>query len=107
MPIDTVLQWVKITSIVTAILATAFPLIYLFSPWYRSQLGRAVMLQSVSIAFAIDLSVVYQHWRFTTDLRTLMYINIGMLVFISAGTLYLIVMLLIYNFSKVKEEQNV
>lgn len=107
MSIDTVIQWVKFASVFTAILTTAFPLIYLFSPWYRSQLGRAVMLQSVSIAFAIDITVVYQHWRFTTDLRTLMLINIGLLLFISAGTLYLIIMLLVYNFANHKENQNV
>ena len=107
MPIDTVLHWLKIVSVVTAVCVTAFPVLYLFSPWYRSQLGRAVMLQSVSVAFAIDISVTYQFWRFTTDLQKLLYVNLGILIFIAATSVYLTAMLIIYNFTPQKEKADV
>jgi putative effector of murein hydrolase len=105
--IDTALQWLKVISVITAICVTAFPLLYLFSPWYRSQLGRAVMLQSISVAFAIDISVVYQYWRFTTDLQTLFFINIGLLTFIAGTSIFLTTMLVIYNLTPNKEEIDV
>lgn len=105
--IDTVLQWTQTFLAIAAICTTAFPLLYLFSPWYRSQLGRAVMIQSVSVALALDVSAVYQFWTFTTNLRTIMIINVGVLALISVASLYQTTMLVYYNFSSKKEHHNV
>lgn len=96
--IDTVLQWTKVMLAIAAACTTTFPLLYLFSPWYRSQLGRSLMLQSIAVAAALDISAVYQYWTFTTNLRTILIINVGILAFIAAASLYLTTMLFIYNF---------
>lgn len=100
--IDTVVQWSRAFSAIAAICTTSFPVLYLISPWYRSPLGRALMLQSVSIALALDISAVYQFWAFTTNMHTLLLINIGILAFISVGSLLLTTMLVQYNFNPQK-----
>jgi hypothetical protein len=41
-----------------AVVATAFPLLYATVGWYHSLMGRVVMLQAVTIAFAIDLKLI-------------------------------------------------
>lgn len=105
--IDTVLHWTKVFGLIAAICVSTFPLLYLFSPWYRSQLGRSLMLQSFSVALALDISVVYQYWAFTTNLQTILIVNIGVLVFISLASLYLTTMLFIYNFKSHKGNKNV
>jgi hypothetical protein len=84
--------------VVAAICTTAFPVLYLPSPWYKSHLGRAVMIQSASLAFAIDISLLLRVWKFTDDLATLLTINIVLLALISIGSIYLTVALLYYNF---------
>ena len=96
--LETVRHISDVTLVVTAICATAFPVLYVPSPWYKSHLGRAVMIQSASLAFAIDITLVFRVWRFTDDLTTLLMINIVLLALISIGTTYLTVALLYYNF---------
>lgn len=107
--VETMRQWSLVALTIAAFPVTAFPLLYLvLSPWYRSQLGRAVMLQSLSIACAIDFSVVYQHWAFTSNIRLLLTIWLFMIIFIGAAALYLTVVLIVINIVRPqKETQNV
>lgn len=100
--VQTVLYWSRVFLIIAAISVTAFPLLYAFSPWYRSRLGRAVMLQSVSVALAVDLSAIFQ-FKEITNLHVVLMINIGVLAFISVTSLYLTATLLYYNFKPHKE----
>lgn len=48
---------------IAAIFTTAFPVLYLFSPWYASKLGRLFMLQSVSYALALDMTLLFAIWQ--------------------------------------------
>lgn len=98
--LKTVAHLAEIFLTIAAVCTTMFPVLYLFSPWYRSNLGRAVMIQSVSVAFAVDITFVFRHWRFTDDLFKIYIINIGILAFIAGASLYLTVMLFLYNFRK-------
>lgn len=105
--IDTVLHWSRVFLTIASICVTAFPVLYLFSPWYRSKLGWAVMLQSVSVALAIDLSAAFQYWTIT-DLGTIFLINVAVLSFISVTSLFLTAVLVYYNFNLFnKEHENV
>lgn len=101
--IETIRQWTRVILTITAICVTAFPLLYLFSPWYKSQLGRAMMLQSFSIAFAIDFAMAYQYWAFTENLFVLLIIRMSMFVFFTLSSVYLTIMLVIFNFKTHKE----
>lgn len=102
--LETIRQWTRVILTITAICVTVFPLLYLFSPWYRSQLGRAMMLQSLSIAFAVDFSAVYAYWAFTENLRMLLIIRFFMFIFIAAASIYLTAMLVYYNIRPQKED---
>lgn len=106
--LETIRQWIRVVLTISAICVTVFPLLYLvFSPWYRSHLGRAVMLQSMSIAFAIDFSAVYQYWAFTSDRLFLLTLWLFILVFIGLGSTYLTAALIYYNLKTRKERRNV
>lgn len=55
--------WIMVALTAAAFFTTAFPLVYSFSPWYKSALGRSLMLQGVALAAAIDLTLIYQFKR--------------------------------------------
>jgi hypothetical protein len=95
---ETVIEYIKIMLVVTGICVSLFPILYLFSPWYRSHLGRAVMIQSMSVAFAIDISVVRAYWLQDMTVTALFLLNLVILAFIAGASMYLVVMLLYYNF---------
>lgn len=57
------IHWLRVSLIVAAISTTLFPLLYFLTRWYRSVIGRVLMLQSISFAAAVDVTVVFQYWR--------------------------------------------
>lgn len=99
--VETIRQWTLVALTIAAFPITAFPLLYLcFSPWYKSQLGRAVLLKSFSVALAIDFSVVYRHWTFTDNLRALLITWFFIVIFIGVGATYQLSVLIWTNFVK-------
>lgn len=99
--IQTVLEITRIFGLITGICVTTFPVLYFFSaPWFKTHLGRALMLQSASIAFTIDLSIVAQYITITEDIHKILIINVVVLTWVSVGSLYLTAMLFHYNFRK-------
>lgn len=46
-----------------AFFATAFPVLYLFSTWYSTAVGRMVMLLCTSYALALDGTLIMALWR--------------------------------------------
>ncbi len=105
--IQTVIHIIRIFLVITAVCVTSFPLLYLFSPWYRSNLGRAMMIQSVSVAFAVDISVVRSYWATEWSLTAILIVNVLTLSFISVASLFLTLMLFHYNFKPSEEIKNV
>lgn len=55
-------QWLLGILVFTAICTTAFPALYAFSPWYRSILGRMIMLRGIALAMIIDLTLLFKFW---------------------------------------------
>lgn len=97
--VETIRQWTLLALTIAAFPVTAFPLLYLlFSPWYKSQLGRAVLIKSLSIACAIDYSVVSRYWGVTSNLHTRLVVWFFMVVFIGIGATYQLGVLLYTNF---------
>lgn len=46
-----------------AIGTTAFPVLYLFSPWYKSILGRTMMAQAWAFALTVDATLLFRYWQ--------------------------------------------
>jgi hypothetical protein len=106
--VQTLLSILRVVLVIAAVSVTVFPLLYgLFSPWYKSHLGRAVLLEALSVAFAIDISAYAQFFRTTTNALTIFWVNVSFLVVISLASLYLTAALLYYNFRTNKEQANV
>lgn len=47
---------------IAAVCTTSFPILYAFSPWYRTPLGRVVMLQAGAFALALDVTLLHNYW---------------------------------------------
>lgn len=58
----TLSEGVLVSLIFAAVTTTAFPILYSFSPWYRSHLGRAFMAQAVAFSMAMDLTLLFKFW---------------------------------------------
>lgn len=92
---------------ITGICVTLFPLLYgLIAPWYRSHLGRAVLLQSVSVALVVDISAYAQFWTLSEDIQELFLINVVFLGFVCLTSLYLTATLLFINIRKYTRENH-
>ncbi len=61
--VDVLTHWIQGCLYVAAFCTTAFPFLYLFSPWYASQLGRCLMLQAVAFALIVDVTVLFQFYH--------------------------------------------
>lgn len=42
---------------------TLFPVLYLFSPWYKSILGRTMMAQAWAFALTVDATLLFRYWQ--------------------------------------------
>lgn len=85
---------------ITAIVVTLFPVLYgIFSPWYKSKLGIAVMMQSVSVALTIDYSAV-RRILFPATSATALIIYFVLISFICLTSLFLTSVFFYLNFIK-------
>lgn len=82
---------------IAAFTTTAFPLLYAFAPWYKSRLGRGLMLQGIAIALALDLTVLFAIWT-PTNILVLFWVSFFGFAFIAMATGYLTWKMLKHNF---------
>ena len=97
--IDTLREVFKWTFFVAAFFATAFPILYLFAPWYRTWLGRILVLHGFAFALALDLTLVLRYW-WDPSTETILRVEIivfGLIAFANALMTYWLWRL---NFSK-------
>lgn len=59
---EVLFEWIRYVIIFAAFFTTAFPILYAFSTWYKSRLGRLLMLQAISLALAVDLTLLFTYW---------------------------------------------
>ena len=105
--VESLQHWVRIMMAITACCVTLFPLLYgLIAPWYRSHLGRAVLLQSVSVALVVDISAYAQYWTLSEDIQNLFLINVVFLGFVCLTSLYLTATLIFINIRKYTRENH-
>lgn len=80
---------------VAAVCATIFPIAYAIVPWFRSALGRALMLQSVSLALALDVTLFFQYWNpYPEHILIAFWVNVVVFGMIAVATSYLTFLLL-------------
>lgn len=70
------LLWVSLAT-------TAFPVLYSFTPWYKSVLGRIMMLNSIAFAFTVDMTFAFNF--FLTSMPEWAYLTIGIVGFTAIG----------------------
>lgn len=104
--IDVLLAWAQWCLFVTALCTTAFPIMYAFSPWYKSPLGRALMTQAIAFALAIDLTLVVQFWN-PSDILILFWLNAFVLTLVAVSTGWLTVQMIQANYKKLNKKKEV
>jgi hypothetical protein len=77
---------------IAAVCTTSFPLLYAFSPWYKTPLGRVVMLQAGAFALAIDVTLIARYWTSPDDLTMFLINNLvfGVIALATASMTYLL-----------------
>jgi hypothetical protein len=92
--------------IVTAVCVTMFPVLYaVFSPWYRSRVGTALLFKSISTALLIDYSAARIYLFPDASARVNLTIYLVLLITICATSLFFTTTLLHLNFFS-KENKN-
>lgn len=61
--VETLRSWAHLCLVVAAVCTTAFPVLWAFSRWWSTTLGRLLMLQAVSFSVAVDLTLLFHHWQ--------------------------------------------
>lgn len=87
-PYPTLTFWLHILMVIAAICATAFPMLYAFSPWYRSVLGRALMIQGVALAWILDITAIYALIE-NEDLETKLWVYVVSFIFLACATAFM------------------
>ena len=78
-------EWIRVAGIICAICTTAVPIIYSFSPWRSRALGKLFMLQAISFALAIDISVLFSIW-IPTDILVVFWVDAIVLTAVAVST---------------------
>lgn len=76
---------VTVCMIIASTCTSAVPVIYAFSPWYRSRLGRAFMVQALAFSVALDFALLFRFWR-PEDIRVLHVLVASVYISIAAAT---------------------
>lgn len=72
----TVLQWQVCLIAAAAVAATLFPIIYtLVAPWWRSEIGRSLVVSETSLAALLDTALVayWLGWTVPSPVATSLY----------------------------------
>lgn len=90
--------WLRIVIIVASLCATSLPIMYSFSRWAKSGLGRAFMLLSSSLAAAMDIQVMFMFWR--PPILVMFWANAIVITGIAIATVWLTWWVWKMNFSR-------
>ena len=76
---------IVIDVVIAAFFTTAFPILYLFSEWNKSKLGKILMLQGVAFALAVDLTLLFAFWT-PKDILVQFWVSAFVFTFIAFAT---------------------
>lgn len=82
--------WLLVVVVIAAIMATVVPILYSRFLWRTYKIGRVFMYEAISLAAALDMTVLFQFWRpdilvifwFDTIIFTALAVSISMAAFI-------------------------
>lgn len=94
--IESLTQWLIGMLTIAGFFSTAFPIVYSFSPWYKSRLGRALMIQAIAFALALDLTLIFHFWT-PTNILVIFWTNAVIFTLIAGATAYLTWKMLKHN----------
>lgn len=94
--IHVLIIWIRTVLVIAVVCSNLFILLYSFSPWYRSNVGRLLMLQSFSLALALDTTLLFRFWNPQKHLLVLFWIQVVELSLIAIAAALLCVMLIVY-----------
>jgi hypothetical protein len=83
--IEVLRAWLLIVVVIAAIGATAVPIIYSLLPWRKHRIGAAFMVQAISFAVALDMTVLFAFWT-PEDILVLFWVEAMMFTAIAAST---------------------
>ena len=101
--LEGLIHWTEFCLVMACVSTLAFPALYAFSPWYKSALGRLVMLQSATLALAINLTAFFYFWT-PTNLKLALVINAIVISAIAVTSALMTWMLWNVNHSKKRSE---
>lgn len=96
----------KVLLTTAAIPTTLFPLLYLRSPWFRSWLGRATMVQSIVLAILIDFSWFRTFFADVQNRLLFLWINVGIVILITVTSSLLTYLLWMFQHRRRAYERN-
>lgn len=97
--VETLINILNWTLVVTAVSATSFPLLYMFSDWTSTALGRILMIRGLALALALITAVFLQFWP-PDDFLVYFWILASVYSLIAITSALLTVWLWRLNFSK-------
>lgn len=95
-----------VTIAIAVLLTAAFPVLYLFSPWWRSWTGRALMYRAVSYAVLMIGSVWLYIWP-PENVELRLWIRLLLFTFLASGSATGLYMLWRVNYSSKKKEKRI
>lgn len=82
--IEVLKLWLLAVVVLAAVAATAVPVLYSFFNWHKHLIGRLFMLQAVSLAVALDMTVLFQFWN--PDILVIFWIDVSVFTAIAVST---------------------
>jgi hypothetical protein len=97
--VENLRSWIRVCLWVCAICTTLVPLIYSFSPWWRSLLGRAFMIQAISFAMIVDITLIFAYWKpdSLSDILVRFWVDAILLTLVAGATLTLAITIWLLN----------
>ena len=83
--IEVLMNWLQVVLVITAICVTSVPILYSFSPWRTTSLGRWFMRQAIAFAAAFDITTIFSIWQ-PTGMDILVWFWINVIVMLSVAT---------------------
>jgi len=93
----TLLLWAQGCLWIAAITTTAFPVLYFFSPWYVSRIGRSLMVYGVAYALIVDTTLLFQYWH-PDEILVLFWINAVMFSLVAFSATVITLTLWVTNY---------
>lgn len=93
--LDALRLWIRVVLIIAAICTTSVPIIFAFYPWRARPFGKLFMVQAISFAVAMDLSVVFSFWS-PLNYFALFWVRAIMLTAIAGSTAAITIAMLLW-----------